>query len=82
MQQEAARKAHQEKYDKWSIENAQADEKFNEMIQGKRAGGQTKPCLKCKQPMTKNHGCDHTRRVCVATDFCGQRRVEPTGVER
>ena len=41
MQQEAARKAHQEKYDKWSIENAQADEKFNEMMRKERAGGQT-----------------------------------------
>ena len=59
MQQEAARKAHQEKYDKWSIENAQADEKFNEMLKKERAGGQTKPCPKCKQPLTKNGGCDH-----------------------
>ncbi len=59
MQQEAARKAHQEKYDKWSIENAQADEKFNEMLKKERAGGQTKPCPKCKQAITKNHGCDH-----------------------
>ena len=55
----AARKAHQEKYDKWSIENAQADEKFNEMMRRERKGGQTKPCPKCKQPLTKNGGCDH-----------------------
>ena len=40
MQQEAARKAHQEKYDKWSIENAQADEKFNEMMRSSLCGNQ------------------------------------------
>ena len=64
MQQEAARKAHQEKYDKWSIENAQADEKFNEMMRRERKGGQTKPCPKCKQAITKNHGCDHMTCPC------------------
>ena len=42
-----------------SIENAQADEKFNELMRKERAGGQTKPCPKCKQAITKNHGCDH-----------------------
>ena len=65
MQQEAARKAHQEKYDKWSIENAQADEKFNELMRKERKGGQTKPCPKCKQAITKNHGCDHMTSPCA-----------------
>ena len=64
MQQEAARKAHQEKYDKWSIENAQADEKFNEMMRKERQKGATKPCPKCKQAITKNHGCDHMTCPC------------------
>ena len=49
---------------KWSIENAQADEKFNEMLKKERAGGQTKPCPKCKQAITKNHGCDHMTCPC------------------
>ena len=47
-----------------SIENAQADEKFNEMLKKERAGGQTKPCPKCKQPLTKNGGCDHMTCPC------------------
>ena len=64
MAQEKQRKEHQEKYDKWSIENAQADEKFNEMMRRERKGGQTKPCPKCKQAITKNHGCDHMTCPC------------------
>ena len=81
MAQEKQRKEHQEKYDKWSIENAQADEKFNEMLKKERAGGQTKPCPKCKQPLTKNGGCDHmtcTARcplaLCFAFDRLAQRQ--------
>ena len=42
-----------------SIENAQADEKFNELMRKERQKGATKPCPKCKQAITKNHGCDH-----------------------
>ena len=48
-----------------SIENAQADERFNELMRKERAGGQTKPCPKCKQAITKNHGCDHM--TCLRT---------------
>ena len=48
-----------------SIENAQADEKFNELMRKERQKGATKPCPKCKQAITKNHGCDHmTFRQC------------------
>ena len=76
MAQEKQRKEHQEKYDKWSIENAQADEKFNEMLKKERAGGQTKPCPKCKQPLTKNGGYDHmtcTARCPLALCFAFDR---------
>ena len=86
MQQEAARKAHQEKYDKWSIENAQADEKFNEMMRKERQKGATKPCPKCKQAITKNHGCDHMTRAPASFflyEFCvdGVTRRCPCGHE-
>ena len=79
MAQEKQRKEHQEKYDKWSIENAQADEKFNEMLKKERAGGQTKPCPKCKQPLTKNGGCDHmTCMTCAEIKFRAPHAIDTT----
>ena len=78
MQQEAARKAHQEKYDKWSIENAQADEKFNELMRKERQKGATKPCPKCKQAITKNHGCDHM--TCMGAASLSHRDYRLDGV--
>ena len=52
------------KYEQWSLDNAQADEKFQEMIRKEQRGGQTKPCPRCRQPITKNHGCDHMTCPC------------------
>ena len=57
-----------------SIENAQADEKFNELMRKERQKGATKPCPKCKQAITKNHGCDHmTWRARARINFPSRR---------
>ena len=47
-----------------SIENAQADERFNEMMKKEARKGETKPCPRCKQAITKNSGCDHMSCPC------------------
>ena len=68
-----------------SIENAQADEKFNELMRKERQKGATKPCPKCKQAITKNHGCDHmtctTRRPRVRRPLETFSRAGPCGYE-
>jgi hypothetical protein len=57
------------KYEKWSVENAQADDKFQELLRREQAAGQTKPCPKCKMAITKNAGCDHMKCTRCHTDF-------------
>lgn len=47
------------KLEEWKIENSKADERFNELMQRERQKGLTKPCPKCKTPITKNGGCSH-----------------------
>ena len=43
----------------WRVENSQADERFQQLLQSERQKGVTKPCPECKAPITKNGGCNH-----------------------
>ena len=47
------------KLEEWKVENAKADERFNELLQTEQKKGLTKPCPKCQTPITKNGGCSH-----------------------
>lgn len=52
------------KYEQWSLENAQADERFAALLRRENAAGATKPCPRCRVPVTKNSGCDHMTCPC------------------
>ena len=47
------------KFEKWHKENAQADQRFQELLRKERKSGKTMPCPACKTPITKNGGCHH-----------------------
>jgi hypothetical protein len=50
--------------DAWAKKNAQASQKFRELVQQERSSGISKACPKCKELVTKNGGCDHMRCRC------------------
>jgi hypothetical protein len=52
------------KLEEWKRENAQADARFEQLIQNESRQGLTKPCPKCKALVTKNGGCNHMSCRC------------------
>lgn len=52
------------KLEQWKLENAQADERFQTMMDHERSSGMTRQCPSCKRFITKNGGCDHMRCIC------------------
>ena len=52
------------KLQQWRQENAQADIRFQALIQTERNSGMTRQCPRCKRFITKNGGCDHMRCIC------------------
>lgn len=47
------------KFEQWKRENAQADARFQQLMQRESQRGSTKPCPRCSALVTKNGGCDH-----------------------
>lgn len=56
--------------EEWRVENSRADERFNELMRSEMRAGDTKPCPKCKQPITKNGGCHHHLCTWCKVKFC------------
>eukprot|EP01126_Amoeba_proteus_P048519 TRINITY_DN5609_c0_g1_i9.p1 TRINITY_DN5609_c0_g1~~TRINITY_DN5609_c0_g1_i9.p1 ORF type:complete len:164 (-),score=21.53 TRINITY_DN5609_c0_g1_i9:318-809(-) len=54
-----------EEYQKWSVENGLADDKFYEFVYGSKC----KQCRKCKKWVQKNSGCNHITCRC-GSQFC------------
>lgn len=58
------------KVEAWRAENAQADDRFKQLLQSEMRAGNTKPCPRCKQAITKNGGChQHVCSTCKVK-FC------------
>jgi hypothetical protein len=64
MQQLEQEAEERRKLDEWKRDNAQADARFEELIQKEVGQGLTKPCPKCKALVTKNGGCNHMSCRC------------------
>ena len=62
-------KERQRKLEEWKKENAQADARFQELLQREGAAGRTKPCPHCHTPITKNGGCKHMHCTRCNTNF-------------
>ena len=62
-------KQRQEKLQEWKQENAQAESRFQELLQREKNTGMTKPCPHCQVPITKNGGCLHMFCTHCRTDF-------------
>lgn len=62
-------KEEKRKLEEWKQLNEQADNRFNELLQLERDSGITKPCPRCRAPITKNMGCDHMRCANCKLDF-------------
>jgi len=58
------------KLDEWRAENARADERFTELMRREMRAGDTKPCPRCKQAITKNGGCHHHKCTTCKLQFC------------
>jgi len=59
MKEEARRKL-----EEWKVQNSQADARFKQLLDAESQQGITKPCPRCKTPITKNGGCNHMRCRC------------------
>lgn len=53
-----------EKLEQWKVLNAQADQRFKELLENERIAGTTKNCPRCNASITKNGGCNHMRCRC------------------
>ena len=56
--------------DEWRVENARADERFTELMRREMRAGDTKPCPRCKQAITKAGGCHHHKCTSCKLQFC------------
>jgi len=59
----------QRQLEAWKRDNAQADARFQELLQREQAAGKTQPCPKCQTPITKNGGCNHMHCTRCHTSF-------------
>jgi hypothetical protein len=56
--------------EEWRAENSRADARFRELLRQEMRSGNTKPCPRCKQAITKNGGCHHHVCTSCKTKFC------------
>lgn len=66
------------KFQDWQKENSKADERFQELLKEEESKGLTKPCPKCKAPITKNGGCAHMHCTRCDTHFLWEGPAMPS----